>query len=167
MTEYDLRRGYLWENEEFVRWVARCRGLKLQVALIAYRLDHGDYPSRLEDLVPEYLDQLPDDPYGEGTFRYEAAGFDGVLGYGYDPDPNRSSPLQSIPAHEPVLWSPGLENRRIEKLTTAAKDRSTGDTVQSDQNRDAEGGPRRAVFWLRGQRDDPFGAMIFPLPPRK
>ena len=31
-----------------------------------YRLAHGDWPGTLEDLVPEYLDEVPIDPYDDG-----------------------------------------------------------------------------------------------------
>jgi hypothetical protein len=34
----------------------------LRLALHAYRLDHGGYPGRLDQLVPRYLPNLPDDP---------------------------------------------------------------------------------------------------------
>ena len=35
----------------------------LQIALALYRLEHKKYPARLAELVPEYLEQLPLDPY--------------------------------------------------------------------------------------------------------
>jgi hypothetical protein len=33
------------------------------VAMTRYRLDHGAMPSRLDDLVPAYLDEIPTDPF--------------------------------------------------------------------------------------------------------
>jgi hypothetical protein len=33
------------------------------VALARYRLDHGKMPGQLSDLVPTYLDEIPDDPF--------------------------------------------------------------------------------------------------------
>jgi len=33
------------------------------VALATYRLDHGKMPAQLSDLVPAYLDEIPDDPF--------------------------------------------------------------------------------------------------------
>lgn len=39
--------------------VARRRALDLIVAIDAYRARHGDYPKRLEDLVPEILTSVP------------------------------------------------------------------------------------------------------------
>ncbi|OHB74857.1 MAG: hypothetical protein A2W31_15155 [Planctomycetes bacterium RBG_16_64_10] len=172
MREYDLRFRYVFVNEQFVRWVARCRGLKLQLALIAYRLDHADYPPSLEDLVPEYLDQLPDDPYGEGTFQYEAAGLDGGLAVGRidtRTQQYRSGTIRLyIPAHEPVLWSPGLEGFRIEKVTPFGQGQlGMPVPLQLDPGRGLEGTQGDAVYWLDANEHDSFyGALIFPLPPR-
>jgi hypothetical protein len=39
------------------------RLLETQLALYAYRLDHGRYPGRLDQLVPNYLPSLPLDPF--------------------------------------------------------------------------------------------------------
>ncbi len=80
------------------------RGTKLQLALIAYRLDHSEYPQALSALVPDYLNALPKDPCADDTFRYRPHGFhlqldDQVAGGG--------SP---VPANAPLFWSVGAGN---------------------------------------------------------
>jgi hypothetical protein len=52
----------------------RQRMLLNQLALVAYRLDHGEYPGSLEALVPEYLLALPLDPFSDSPFQYYAKG---------------------------------------------------------------------------------------------
>jgi hypothetical protein len=39
------------------------------VAMTRFRLDHGAMPSRLDDLVPAYLDAIPTDPFNGGPIR--------------------------------------------------------------------------------------------------
>ena len=57
-----------------------------QLALRAYRLDHGRLPDKLESLVPAYLDKLPLDPFDETRgFRYRPKGAAYVL-YSIGPD---------------------------------------------------------------------------------
>jgi hypothetical protein len=46
------------------------RLLIVELALRAFKLEHESTPQHLDELVPEYLTQLPIDPYGGGTFRY-------------------------------------------------------------------------------------------------
>ena len=46
--------------------------LQTEVALRRYKLDHGHYPNRLQQLVPTYLKKVPIDPFGKGKpLRYE------------------------------------------------------------------------------------------------
>jgi hypothetical protein len=42
---------------------------KAAVAMTCYRLDHGSMPSRLDDLVPTYLDAVPADPFDDKPIR--------------------------------------------------------------------------------------------------
>ena len=49
--------------------------LMLQLALRAYRLEHGAYPPTLKSLVPNYLSAVPADPFGGGEpLRYKVIG---------------------------------------------------------------------------------------------
>ena len=50
--------------------VAARRAAILAVALSAYRGDHGQYPSSLDRLLEEYLDQLPLDPCNDQPWHY-------------------------------------------------------------------------------------------------
>jgi hypothetical protein len=49
---------------------AKMRLLICDLAIRAYRLDHGRNPAKLADLVPEYLSGLPKDPFSGGQFVY-------------------------------------------------------------------------------------------------
>jgi hypothetical protein len=48
------------------------------IALAAYRAAHGEYPERIDQLVPEYISQVPCDMYGEHAelhYRRESSGY--------------------------------------------------------------------------------------------
>ncbi len=58
-----------------------------RLAIQAYYRDHGEVPADLEELVPDYLDEIPCDPWGNGTLRsiknrrsltVYSVGYDGV-----------------------------------------------------------------------------------------
>jgi hypothetical protein len=53
---------------------ARRRGTLLLLALETYRLEHGELPGSLDDLVGPCLDALPHDPYSGSQFCYFAHG---------------------------------------------------------------------------------------------
>ncbi len=59
--------------------------LRLDVALRRYRLDHAAYPEDLGALVPDYIEELPVDPYSGGQFHYRRAG-DGWSLHAVGPD---------------------------------------------------------------------------------
>ena len=63
---------------------------RVVIAANRYRLDKGEYPRELQALVPDYLDAVPDDPFGDGKLGFNVAqgtvhsvgengGFDGVV----------------------------------------------------------------------------------------
>ncbi len=57
--------------EVYIMMRARIDGLKTLLALQLYRVDHGDFPQHLNELVPRYLPSLPADPFsGDGDFVY-------------------------------------------------------------------------------------------------
>jgi len=43
---------------------------RLMLALRLYRDRHGAWPARLDQLAPDVLESLPEDPLGSGPFRY-------------------------------------------------------------------------------------------------
>jgi hypothetical protein len=47
---------------------------RLAAALAAYRAEHGAYPKRLDDLVPDVLEKLPVDLYNAKPFIYQRDG---------------------------------------------------------------------------------------------
>ena len=49
------------------------------IALAKYRFDHAAYPDRLADLLPKYLDVIPNDPDSRGVLLYSAEGEGYVL----------------------------------------------------------------------------------------
>lgn len=60
-----------------------------ELALQAYKLDHGTWPESLADLTPEYLPGVPEDPFTDQAMTYGRAG-QGYWLYCVPPDmPNR------------------------------------------------------------------------------
>ncbi len=60
-------------------------GCRILAALELFRHDHGAPPPCLEDLVPDYLDALPPDPFTGRSLGYKVAGKDYRL-YSVGPD---------------------------------------------------------------------------------
>jgi hypothetical protein len=66
--------------------IALDRLLVTQLALQAYKGEHGAYPAYLSDLVPRYLSRVPDDPFSDGQpLRYRRTGGKYLL-YSIGPD---------------------------------------------------------------------------------
>jgi len=104
----------LFKTRNFSEWLASVAntevaawGLRQQLALLAYRADHGKYPATLADLVPDYLPFVPIDPYSGREFEYYPQGLKLELRFYAD----RS---ESIPPHTPLLWSVGAEDQRLD-----------------------------------------------------
>ncbi len=58
---------------------------RLSFGLAAYRKDHGEYPDKLDALVPKYFDALPKDPFTGEQLRYKKKG-GGFLAYSVGAD---------------------------------------------------------------------------------
>jgi len=57
----------------------RVRAVELAVALATYRAERGDYPARLDALVPDYLPAVPRDPLARGEpFGYRQIPVEGI-----------------------------------------------------------------------------------------
>ncbi|MBU0637432.1 MAG: type II secretion system protein GspG [Planctomycetes bacterium] len=54
----------------FVGATAHRRATRIMLALNLYHARQGHYPTTLSSLVPEFIDDLPPDPYTEEPFRY-------------------------------------------------------------------------------------------------
>jgi len=50
--------------------MALLRGTALALAVQAYQTETGRTPGKLDDLVPQYLPIVPDDPFDGKPFRY-------------------------------------------------------------------------------------------------
>jgi hypothetical protein len=51
-------------------YVAELRLTRVTLALVAFEAEHGRYPEALADLVPDYLSEVPSDPFAKGPLRY-------------------------------------------------------------------------------------------------
>ncbi len=66
-TGYD---PFFLTKNHFKQRLAYYRVLLIAIALRQYVKKHHEYPEKLDDLVPEFLDKLPDEPYGADGFVY-------------------------------------------------------------------------------------------------
>jgi hypothetical protein len=90
------------------------RASLITIALQAWKLEHGWLPDRLEQLVGTHLDALPRDPWSGSDFGYRPQGFpNAILFLG-----------QIVDAGQPLLWSVGALDGRIEAVENKA-----GETV--------------------------------------
>ncbi len=92
---------------------ARRRALKLTLALVRYQRRHGTLPDRLDELVPEFLDRVPLDPWTGQSFGYCPRGLPGPV----VPTPGTTVPTL-LPEGHPFLWSPGAFAVRPARLET-------------------------------------------------
>lgn len=61
--------------ESWQQWRLYLESCRLTLALRMYRDQHGHWPDRLDALVPEWLEAVPEDPFAPGTpLRYSCAG---------------------------------------------------------------------------------------------
>ncbi len=91
------------------------------LALRAYKLEHNAYPTKLQMLVPNYLKQVPADPFGGGeALRYKIVG-NGYLLWSIGPDGIDNNGT-------PVSWPASASAERRKKLPQVQFD-SKGDYV--------------------------------------
>jgi hypothetical protein len=134
----------------------RCRAERVRLALIAYRLKHGEYPTALPQLSPEFMQpEQYQDPYGAGPFGYAPNGFPQRL---YQ-DPWNPAPLDFGSPGTPVIWSMGMGEARPTLRWLVSEEGPTGKLEQSIVERDSEfaaGKPGEEVmildsdFWNHG-----------------
>ncbi len=78
----------IYEKSRFRFEYNRCMSefLLLQLALHAYKLEHGSYPETLDNLSPEYIKVMPQDPFtGFTPYCYKLT-LDGYTLYSVGPD---------------------------------------------------------------------------------
>ena len=97
--------GYWGGSVDFwLQCQAQLNSARLLLALEGHRLEHGSLPSSLDELVGDYFEKLPRDPYSGDSFRYFPHGVPTSerIHYGLVPSPNNQ-----IAAGVPFLWSCG------------------------------------------------------------
>jgi len=62
------------------RAIGALRSTKLALACERFRLRHGQFPESIEQLVPDFLDAVPLDPFDEAPLRFRATD-EGVVIY--------------------------------------------------------------------------------------
>ena len=92
----------------------------LQLALLAYRLDHEEYPESLAKLSPDYLAEVPLDPYSQEPFVYRSEGLDLPLS---------CENYRTFSANTPLLWS---VSSRVQELGKSRKRDADGDVVPEE-----------------------------------
>jgi hypothetical protein len=70
---------------ETVGHEARLRVAATALAVERWRVEHGEWPESLEQLVPELLPEVPEDPYSEGKLLYRRTD-EGVVVYSVGED---------------------------------------------------------------------------------
>jgi hypothetical protein len=79
--------------------------LQIAIALEELRQKTGDYPQRLDDLVPEFLDSVPVDLVDNRPFLYSMAGDPLVASSPYDPQSGFLSPRGlTLPVNSVEDW---------------------------------------------------------------
>ena len=87
--------------------------LAVKLALRAYRVEHGRYPDRLEELAPAYLKKIPDDPCAlRGPLLYRKLGAKYVL-YSIGPDGRDDGGLA---VNDPTRTNP-RDRCRVEEIS--------------------------------------------------
>ncbi len=141
--EYDARVNFESLTAASMNALVARRGTEIQLALALYRIEHGEYPPRLEMLVPNYM---PDeksliDRFSDTIFQYEPNGLD-----------LRLEPYD-VPPHTPFLWSASLPTVKIVRKSQPIDD---GDDATED--------PVESLYSLRPVGHwDTLSILIFPL----
>jgi hypothetical protein len=119
---------------------------KLQLALVAYRLDHSRYPDTLDEVAPDYLSTVPFDRYSGASFQYEPHGVSGSF----------RGAVENIP----FFWSVGRFNGRLEKSPWQPSE--SDDTA----SKSADGGQPESHFSIHNTEAVDFESaeLVFPLP---
>jgi len=91
---------------EGVKARTRLRVARAGLAVEQWRMKNGRWPQRLEDLVPEFLNAVPQDPYSDGTIGYSQTEHGAVILYSVGPDGKYSGgrTQEEAPAHQPEAY---------------------------------------------------------------
>ncbi len=105
------------------RLKARSAALTAVIAALRYKEDYDNYPENLESLTPEYLSNLPQDPFGQGPLVYHLLDGDFEL-YSIEKDFEDNggaryqggNPISGIPKGDEVFWPPFRPGRKNMKF---------------------------------------------------
>jgi hypothetical protein len=96
-----------WHIVRAFNWMeTRRRVVRLLMALEGWKVEHGELPGTLDDLVGPYLDRLPVNPCSGEPFRYFAEGLPMPLKW-----TDRYQLTKEIEAGRPFVWSTGSQVR--------------------------------------------------------
>lgn len=107
ILSWSMLTSFAQTRNSWTRHVARRDGARLAVALARYRLARGAWPGTLDPLVPEFLPELPLDPFTGNRYAYKFEGESarvyslGPLGY----DGGGGTTAQDDEG--PILWPLG------------------------------------------------------------
>jgi hypothetical protein len=108
LIDRELLGDYFWQmdfsiNQQYANMENNRRATLIVLALQAWKLEHGDYPKTLDELVGPYFEKLPNDPYSGDSYQYFPKGVkDWMYGLGMDFE------LLSPGKGKPVVWSTDL-----------------------------------------------------------
>ena len=96
--------SWYWQARMGVDVSTRRRAACLVLALASWKLEHGELPEKLDDLVGPYLTKLPPDPHTGQPFRYFREGIPIAIAapYAY-----YDAPIDLVKAGQPFIWSTG------------------------------------------------------------
>ncbi len=95
------RRNNLYQS--YVDVIRDYRFMTTELALLAYAKENDAYPAELIELVPDYLDALPLDPWTAQPFEYIGPDFAGTIEQKYGSSTTRF----------PLLWSRGYQGLEL------------------------------------------------------
>lgn len=79
------------------RAIAHLRGLRVAIAIQRYRLATGTLPDILADLVPAYLESIPEDPFDGNDMRYKKLKAGGFVVYSIGEDLSDDAGKEKLP----------------------------------------------------------------------
>ncbi len=96
--------SWSWTARSCVDTATRRRATCLILALTAWKLEHGELPEKLDELVGPYLTKLPIDPHSGKPFRYFREGLPIPI---EDTNAHSTEPTVLVNVGEPFIWSIG------------------------------------------------------------
>jgi hypothetical protein len=97
------------------------RGTLLLAALLRCKTETGNFPGGVHDLRPAYLENLPVDPFTEGSFSYAKEDNDCAI-YSLGPDLDDDGARKSL--GEPGSWASPIDGDMVYELKTGGLERA-------------------------------------------